>query len=464
MKQNNSANSILTGKIPQQLMLFFLPIWFGTFFQQMYNTADTLIVGNFVGTQALAAVGATGSFVQLLVGFFVGLCSGASVVISQSYGAQDRDMVNRQVHTSLALSLIGGAALTILGLLVARPAVDWMGTPADIVDMAALYLRIYFLGMIPQMIYNMGASILRAVGDSKRPLYFLIIASIVNIVLDLLFVAVFHWGVAGAALATVISQVVSAWLTLRCLIGSQGVPWEIHRSQIRIDKKILNSICRIGLPAAMQSSLYSISNILIQSGINSFGTTAVAAWSVYGKIDFLFWMTISSLGIAVTTFVGQNFGAGQYARVKKGTMVSLGLATVITVVISGVLYPSSGLLFRLFSQDSAVVTQGIQMMHFLVPVYITYICIEILSGALRGCGDVAVPTAITCFGVCGLRMAWLLIAVPLQHTVEMVEFSYPISWVIASLLFVIYYLKGGWLKRRIAAENKAANKAEDASV
>ena len=170
MKQNNSANSILTGKIPQQLMLFFLPIWFGTFFQQMYNTADTLIVGNFVGTQALAAVGATGSFVQLLVGFFVGLCSGASVVISQSYGAQDRDMVNRQVHTSLALSLIGGAALTILGLLVARPAVDWMGTPADIADMAALYLRIYFLGMIPQMIYNMGASILRAVGDSKRPL------------------------------------------------------------------------------------------------------------------------------------------------------------------------------------------------------------------------------------------------------------------------------------------------------
>lgn len=454
MKRINSVNSILTGSISQQLILFFLPIWFGTFFQQMYNTADTLIVGNFVGTQALAAVGATGSLVQLLVGFFVGLCTGASVVISQSYGADKMELVNRQVHTSLALALAGGAVLTVLGLVVTRPVLSWMGTPADILDMAVLYLRIYFLGMIPQMIYNMGTSILRAVGDSKRPLYFLMIASIVNIVLDLLFVAVFHMGVAGAALATVLSQVVSAWLTLRCLVGSQGVPWEIQRSQIRFDKEILRSICRIGLPTALQSSLYSISNILIQSSINGFGTTLVAAWSVYGKIDFLFWMTISSLGISVTTFAGQNFGAGLYQRVKKGTLVSLGLAVAITVVISSVLYPSSGFLFSLFSHDSAVVTQGIQMMHFLVPVYITYICIEIFSGTLHGCGDVVVPTVITCISVCGLRMLWLLIAIPLHHTVEMVEFSYPLSWVIASLLFVVYYFKTSWLKRRIAAKEE----------
>ncbi|WOC31545.1 MULTISPECIES: MATE family efflux transporter [Caproicibacterium] len=460
MKQTCSANAMLKGSIAQQMLLFFLPIWFGTFFQQLYNTADALIVGNFVGTKALAAVGATGSFVQLLVGFFVGLCSGASVVISQSYGADQLELVSRQVHTALALALLGGAVLTVLGLLTARAAVVAMGTPADILDQAVLYLRIYFLGMIPQMIYNMGASILRAVGDSKRPLYFLMLASVLNIVLDLILVPIFHLGVAGTAIATVLSQTASALLTLRCLAG-ENVPWTLRRSRITLDKEILKSICRIGLPAALQSSLYSVSNILIQSGINGFGTIAVAAWSVYGKIDFLFWMTISSLGISVTTFAGQNFGAGLYRRVKKGTLVALGLAVGITLAISGVLYPSSALLFRLFSHDTAVVEQGVQMMHFLVPVYMTYICIEIFSGTLRGCGDVAVPTAITCFGVCGLRIVWLVAALPLWHTVEAVEFSYPISWVLSSLLFVLYYWKGGWLKRRIAAREAAAAAKEE---
>lgn len=436
-------------------MLFFLPIWIGTFFQQLYNTADTLIVGNFVGTNALAAVGATGAFVQLLVGFFTGLCSGTSVIISQSFGAGDRDVIDRQVHTSLALAVIGGTVLTVLGLVISAPVLRLMGTPAEICGTAVLYLGIYFLGMIPQMLYNMGTSILRAIGDSKRPLYFLIIASIINIVLDLLFVAVFRWGVAGAAIATVISQVVSAFLTIRCLAVSQNVPWSLSWRKVRVEGDILRDICRIGLPAALQSSLYSVSNVVIQSGINGFGTTAVAAWSVYGKIDFLFWMTVNSLGLSATTFAGQNFGAGLYRRVKKGALVCLGLTAVITLAISGILYPSSGFLFRLFTQDTTVVEQGVQMMHFLVPTYITYICVEIFSGTLRGCGDVTVPTLITCFGVCGLRVAWLLFAVPLRHTIQMVEFSYPLTWALASLLFVFYYLKGGWLKRRIAAREAA---------
>lgn len=452
MQQSYSQNRILTGGIAQQLMLFFLPIWFGTFFQQLYNTADTLIVGNVVGTGALAAVGATGALVQLLVGFFTGLCSGASVIVSQSYGAGNRDAVNRQVHTALALALVGGAVLTVIGVAISRFALVLMQTPSDILDMASLYLRIYFLGMIPQMLYNMGTSILRAVGDSKRPLYFLIIASIVNIALDLLFVAVLHWGVAGAAVATVLSQVVSAWLTLRCLVESPGMPWNIRAAEIRLDKKILEDICRIGLPTALQGCLYSLSNIVIQRGINGFGTTAVAAWSVYGKIDFLFWMTVNSLGIAITTFVGQNFGAGLYGRAKKATGICLGMTAGITLLISAALYPSSRVLMGVFSHDAAVVEQGVQMMHFLVPTYITYVCIEILSGALRGCGDVKIPTLITCFGVCGLRVLWLVAAVPFHHTVAAVEFSYPLTWVISSILFIVYYLKGGWLKKRIAAQ------------
>ncbi|MDD4850645.1 MAG: MATE family efflux transporter [Gemmiger sp.] len=451
MKRGYDQNQILTGGIAQQLLLFFLPIWFGTFFQQLYNTADTLIVGNVVGTAALAAVGATGALVQLLVGFFTGLCSGASVVISQSYGAGDRDAVDRQVHTALALAVAGGAALTVVGLVGSRFALTLMDTPADILDTASLYLKIYFLGMIPQMLYNMGTSILRAVGDSKRPLYFLIIASIINIGLDLLFVLVLGWGVAGAAVATIISQAASAFLTLRCLAASEGMPWNLQWSKLRIDPAILKGICEIGLPAALQSSLYSLSNIVIQRGINGFGTTAVAAWSVYGKIDFLFWMTVNSLGISITTFVGQNFGAGLYQRVKKGAAICLGLAAGMTLCISGILYAGSSVLFRMFTQDSAVVAQGVQMMHFLVPTYVTYVAIEILSGTLRGCGDVKVPTLITCFGVCGLRVAWLLCVVPLHPTVWLVEFSYPLTWTLSSALFLIYYYRGNWLKRCIAA-------------
>lgn len=453
MRTSHDQNAILTGSIPRQLILFFLPIWFGTLFQQLYNTADTLIVGNFVGTQALAAVGATGAFVQLLVGVFVGLCSGAGVVIAQSYGAGNVEEVDRQVHTALSMAILGGAVLTVLGLVTSRGVLILMQTPADIIDDATLYLQIYFLGMIPQIIYNMGTNILRAVGDSKRPLYFLIIASLVNIVLDIVFVAGFSWGVAGAALATIISQVASAVLTMRCLAGSNGMPWHLEVSRMRPDPAVLSDICRIGLPSAAQSALYSISNIVIQAAVNGFGTTAVAAWSVYGKIDFLFWMTVSSYGIAITTFAGQNFGAQLYDRVHRGTRVCLGMAAATTVAISLALYPLAGLAFRMFSQDQAVIEQGIQMMHFLVPTYITYVCIEIFSGALRGCGDVRVPTIITVFGVCGLRVAWLLLVVPHFHTILMVEASYPITWALASILFAAYYLRGGWMQRCVAVRD-----------
>ena len=357
-------NAIITGNIPRQLLLFFFPIWLGTMFQQLYNTVDTLIVGNFVGTQALAAVGATSSFVQLLVGLFVGLCSGAGVIIAQSFGAGDHDEVNRQVHTALALAIAGGAAI-----------------------------------------------------------------------------------------ATVASQVVSAVLTVRCIHGSQGMPWHLQLKNIRIERSVLLAICRIGLPGAAQSALYSISNMTIQSAINGFGTVAVAAWSVYGKIDFLFWMTVSSFGIAVTTFAGQNFGARQYDRVRRGTMTCLAMTAGTTLCISLALYPSAQLLFRLFSSDDAVVAQGVQMMHYLVPVYMTYICIEIFSGALRGCGDVRVPTIITVFAVCIMRIVWLAVALPFKHEISVVEFSYPLTWITATVLFAIYYAKGGWMQRCIAAQN-----------
>lgn len=443
---------ILTGSIPKQLLFFFLPIWFGTLFQQLYNTADTLIVGNFVGTNALAAVGATGAFVNLLVGLFVGLCSGAGVVIAQSWGAHDPEAVDRQVHTALVLSVGLGALLTVLGFASATPMMRLMGTPEEILADSALYLRIYSLGMIPQMLYNMGTNILRAIGDSKRPLYFLIAASLVNIVLDVVFIAVFGWGVAGAALATVLSQVASAVLTLRCIAGSEGTPWHIRAEKLRLHTEVLAAICMIGIPAAAQSAMYNVSNMLIQSSMNSFGTSTIAAWGVYGKIDFVFWMTINSLGIAITTFAGQNFGARQYDRVRNGVRVCMAMAAGVTLVISVVFYNAAEQLFRLFSQDDAVIAVGVGMMHVLTPVYITYISIEVLSGALRGCGDVRVPTLITVFFVCGLRVLWLTLMVPRYHTIATVELSYPLTWTLASLLFILYYKRGGWLNRCKAAK------------
>ena len=447
---NVKQTDILTGSIPRQLLAFFLPIWFGTLFQQLYNTADTLIVGNFVGTRALAAVGATGAFVNLLVGLFVGLCSGVGVVVSQSFGARDYDGVDRQVHTALVFSVVIGAVLTLAGLVTAQPMMRLMGTPDEILDASTLYLRIYFLGMIPQILYNTGTYILRAIGDSKRPLYFLIAASLVNIVLDVVFIAVLGWGVAGAAIATVVSQVASALLTLRCVIGSEGMPWHVSLDKMRIEQGILGAICTIGIPAAAQSAMYNLSNMVIQSCMNSFGTDTIAAWGVYGKIDFVFWMTINSLGIAITTFVGQNFGARQYDRVRSGVRVCMAMAAGLTLLVSVSFYFGAEPLFRVFTQDNNVVAVGVQMMHVLTPVYITYISIEVLSGALRGCGDVRVPTLITVFFVCGLRVLWLTTMVPLYHTIATVEFSYPLTWTLASLLFILYYLRGGWLKRCIA--------------
>ncbi len=442
-----NQNPILTGSIPGQLMKLFFPIFLGTLFQQLYNTVDTLIVGNYVGTDALAAVGATGAFVALLLGFFVGLCSGASIIISQNYGAGDFQLVDRQVHTALALSLVGGALLMVLGLFSSEAVMVWMQTPAEVVPDAALYLRIYFIGMIPQMIYNTGTGILRAVGDTKRPLYILIIASLVNIVLDYLLVAVIPLGVAGAAIATILSQLISALCIMWCLARTKNMPWHLKASKLKMDPQILGKIFAIGLPAAAQASLYNISNIVIQSCINGFGTVVIAAWSVYSKVDMLYWMTLGSMGLAITTFAGQNFGAQKFDRVKKGTNICLSITFVGTIITCLIMYPASEFLFSLFSQDNAVIAKGVEMMHLLVPAYVTYIAIEILSGTLRGCGDVKIPTLITVFVVCLLRLVWIIFVVPLRHELSTVTFSYPLTWTLASILFLIYYFRGKWLDR-----------------
>lgn len=437
--ENISTNQITEGVIWKQLLLFFFPILFGTFFQQLYNTVDAIVVGQFVGTEALAAVGgSTGTLINLLVGFFVGLSSGATVIISQYYGAKREEKVGYAVHTSVAFSLIGGAAMMVIGIVFAPLALKAMGTPPDIMGYAVLYIRIYFIGVIPNLIYNIGAGILRAIGDSRRPLYFLIASCLTNIVLDILFVTVLGMGVAGAALATIISQVVSAVLVVLVLTRTREMYRLIIRN-IRLDIRMMKRIIQIGLPAGLQSVMYSSSNIIIQTGVNGLGTKTIAAWTAYSKIDSLFWMIISAFGISVTTFVGQNYGACKMDRVKKGIRVCLSLAVAATLGLSGFLYLFGKPIFEIFSNDAAVLEKGMEILHFLVPTFITYVAIEIYSGSLRGVGDCWIPMLITCIGICVLRVIWILIAVPIKPDIKTVLFSYPLTWIITSVLFIIYY-------------------------
>lgn len=445
--QKTKANGITEGSIFGQLLLFFFPILFGTFFQQLYNTADAVVVGRFVGKQALAAVGGTTStLINLMVGFFVGLSSGATVVISQYYGAKKADKVHWAVHTSVAFSVIGGVLFMAVGLVGARWALTAMHTPEDVMDHAVTYIRIYFLGMVPNLLYNMGAGILRAVGDSRRPLYFLIGSCFVNIILDVVLVAVLRMGVAGAALATISSQLFSAILVILCLTRTQDM-YKVEWRKIRIDGRMLQRIIRIGIPAGMQSVMYNISNIIIQAGVNNLGTDNVTAWATYGKVDGLYWMMINALGISVTTFVGQNYGARRMDRVRKGAGACMVIGVVLTAIVSTALYFWGYLFIELFTSDPQVQLISQSLIRFMVPTFITYITIEILSGTLRGVGDAWMPLIITGVGVCLVRVIWIIFALPHFNTILAAAFCYPMTWALTSAAFAVYYYFFSSLKR-----------------
>lgn len=452
IRQRPDVNGITEGVIWKQLLLFFFPIVLGTFFQQMYNTADAIIVGKSVGKEALAAVGgSTGTLINLLVGFFVGLASGASVIIAQLFGARQAQDVSRAVHTTIALALASGALLTAAGLLCSGVILEWMGTPQEVMTYALPYLNIYFLGMIPQLVYNIGSGVLRAVGDSRRPMVFLICAAMTNIVLDVVLVLGFEMGVRGAAIATVISQVVSAVLILASLCHAQPV-YRLSLAKIRLHGDMLLRIVRIGLPAGLQSVMYSLSNMIIQASVNGFGTDVMAAWTAYGKIDGLYWMMISAFGVAITTFAGQNFGARRYDRMRRSVRVCIGIAAGVTLVMSALTLLIGRPMLGMFTDDAHVVETGMSIIRLIAPTWITYLCIEILSGAMRGAGDSLVPTLMTLTGVCLMRVFWVTVIVPRMHQLPVLMLSYPITWVITSAMFVVYYLRGRWLDRCIAKQ------------
>ena len=449
------TNGITDGIIWKQILLFFFPILLGTFFQQLYNTADAIIVGKFCGKEALAAVGgATGALVNLLVGFFVGLSSGASVIISQFYGARKGEDVSRAIHTTIALAVTSGAFLTVVGTLFSEKILVLMGTPADVLVHAVEYLRIYFLGMIAQLLYNIGSGILRAMGDSRRPMAFLICAAMTNIVLDVIFVLGFDMGVAGAGLATVLSQVLSAVLVLVTLRNYHFM-YRLTLRKIRFHGDMLSQIVKIGLPAGLQSVMYSVSNIIIQTSVNGFGTDVVAAWTAYGKIDGLNWMIINAFGIAITTFAGQNFGAKQYDRLRQSVRSCLKMAALAVLGLTGLVLLIGRPMLGLFADDPVVIETGYSIIRVIVPAYISYIFIEILSGAMRGTGESFIPTLMTLAGICVVRVFWVSVVLPMRHELSMLMIIYPITWTITAILFIIYSRRGNWLKRRIRVQEAA---------
>ncbi|MBO8436431.1 MAG: MATE family efflux transporter [Spirochaetes bacterium] len=437
-----NSNGITEGVIWKQIISFFFPILLGTFFQQLYNTADAIIVGQFLGKEALAAVGGgTGTAINLLIGFFTGLSSGATVVISQHFGAKNEERVEKAIHTAIALALVGGLIISVLGYVFTVPLLDVIGTPDDVMPLAVSYMHIYFLGGIPVVMYNMGAGIFRAMGDSRSPFYFLLASCMTNIVLDILFVGFFHTGVEGAAIATVISQLLSMVLIFITLMRRKDSA-KLRIRKIAFDRRLLTQMLMIGFPAGIQSIMYTISNLIIQAAINQFGTDTAAAWAGWSKLDQIFWMFINAFSISITTFVGQNYGAGKIDRAKKGVRTVTLMAAVSTFVIEAGYFLVGRYGLMLFITDSAVLEIGVEIMRFIVPWYITYIAIEILSGAIRGAGKSMIPTIISVVGICILRIVWIYIVPLFDTSIIGVLFSYPFSWILTSILFIIYYFKG----------------------
>ncbi|MBE6897489.1 MAG: MATE family efflux transporter [Ruminococcaceae bacterium] len=434
------------GAIWKKILLFSLPLLLGNVFQQLYNTVDSVIVGNYVGGDALAAVGTSGPIINLLVGLFMGIATGAGVVIARYFGAQDSEGVHDAVHTTLAATFIGGLFLTVVGVLLSPTVVRLIGVPENIMADSISYLRIYFGGIIAMMTYNMGAGILRAVGDSKTPLYFLIISSIVNIILDMVFVIVLDMGVAGVAWATLIAQAVSATLTIMMLCRVNA-SYRVSLRQIRIKMSYLKEIIRIGLPSGLQNAIISMSNIVVQSYINSFGSAAIAGYSTYGKVDAFALMPVMSLSMAITTFTSQNIGAQRYDRVRQGVKTGLCMTCGTAVVLTSLVVVFARALLGIFTSDQQIIDYGLLTMTYQAPFYIILAVNNTLAGILRGAGKASVPSIIMAANMCGVRILWLSILMPIFNSIIVVYLAFSVTWLTTGLCLIWYYRHSHWLEQ-----------------
>lgn len=446
-KEKSLSKGLMTeGVIWKELLLFSIPLLLGNLFQQLYNAVDSVVVGNYIGEQALAAVGSSAPVINLLVSFFMGLAVGAGVIISRYFGARNKQGLHDAIHTSIALTFAAGFLMTIVGVILSPYILEWVGTPDDVMANSILYLRIYFLGILSVMTYNMGSGILRAVGDSKNPLYFLIISSVTNIILDLLFVVVFKMGIAGVGWATLISQTISAILTMILLMKTKE-EYQIILRHIRFHKDLLIEIVRLGLPSGLQNAVVSFSNVIVQSNINAFGSLAMAGCGSYTKIDGFAILPVMSFSMALTTFTGQNMGAKKYDRVKKGAKTGILMSVVTIVCISALLLLLGPRVLAIFSSDPTVIHYGLYMMKVLAPGYIFLAISHAFNGIIRGAGITTIPmiVMVTCW--CGLRMTWILTTVPMFHDIGVVFLGWPITWIASALWLFLYYRKGKWMTK-----------------
>lgn len=431
-------NELVEGPIVKKLVGFFLPIAAGTLFQQLYNAVDAFVVGKFVGTEALAAVGGSPAIlINLIIGFFVALTGGAAVVIAQLYGAQEYEQVSRAMGVSYRLCLWLGLGMGALVCLFSPGLLILLKTPTDTFDLALLYQRIFFSGSVFMLLFNMGSGILRSIGDARFPFLCLFVGCGLNIALDVLFVVVFAWGVVGVAVATVLSQAVAATLVSGKLFTLKG-PFRL-RLRGKGDGSLLRRMLRIGVPSGVQSSMYGLSNVLLQVGVNTLGTVTVASWAMSGKVDGAFWAITSAFGTALTTFVGQNYGAGKLDRIRDSAKKSLLLMGGMTLTVSGVLVLMARPLLHLLTNDAAVIDTTWYIILLFVPFYIIWVPIEVFSGVLRGVGDVLRPSLILAGGICGFRILWLFTAFRLSPVLLTLCVCYPLSWVVTDIAIYLYF-------------------------
>lgn len=440
------------GNIPRHLILFALPLLAGNIFQQLYNTVDTWVVGNYVSDTAFSAVGGVTPFINMFIGFFMGLSAGAGVVISQLYGAKQFSTLSQAVHTSMLMTAFLAVALTAGGLIITPQMLHLMKIPAEVLPEAELYLRIYYTGIPGMVFYNIAASILRAVGDSRRPFYYLVVTAVVNTVLDLVFVLVFHMGVEGVALATVISLYASAFLAVRCLLRTDSCV-KVELKKLRMNWNMLGKIVKVGVPAALQMAVTAFANVFTQSYINSFGKACMGGWTAYSKVDQFLMLPAQSIALSSTTFVGQNLGIGQVERTKKGARIALALSVGFSVLIMIPILLFPGPIVSFFNGDPEVIDYGILMLRWITPFYLAFCFNQIYAGVLRGSGDSTGPTVIMLLSFVVFRQIYMfLISRAMPGAVVPIIMGYPIGWALCSLIMLVYYLRADLTKHRVVED------------
>ncbi len=437
-EKKTTAMEMTAGPIARLLVIFAVPLLLGNMFQVLYNTVDVLVVGNFVGKEALAAVGSTASIINIVVLFFNGVSVGGGVIISRYYGARDLEGLHKSIETTMAMSFALGAVFTVIGVLMVPTTLRFMSTPDDVMEAASVYLRIYFAGISGLLVYNMGSSILRAVGDTKRPLMFLVFSSVLNILLDLLFVITLHAGIAGVAWATIISQFVSAILVVALLSRTQDI-YKLVWRDLSIDNGIMYQILSVGLPAGIQAMITSFSNVFVQSYVNGFGSDCMAGWSCYNKLDQFVFLPVTSMSQAATTFVSQNIGAGQGKRANQGTKTSLVLSVSITTFIAALLFIFARPAVAMFSDDSEVIRYGVLFIRLNVFFLIANTVNHVLAGSLRGRGDAKGPMVIMLLSFVVIRQIYLYIATRIVRNEYVVGLGYPVGWVCCCVIELTYY-------------------------